>query len=181
MVSVVFVRDSAGIHGGVFARAEIAAEYRKLKCIILMHCTMATLWELSTTASGGVASWPEPDKHFATSPRAGQSIRVSFGEVDYSVSEWEDHVDVSVSTLGNVAGDLTYIITPLSLGQAAALYDYHIDEELDSAEPGKGSSHWLSECWTELLVLDMYVRHCTLLLSIPIPYSRPRPGLFGTP
>ena len=31
MVSVVFVRDSAGIHGGVFARAEIAAEYRKLK------------------------------------------------------------------------------------------------------------------------------------------------------
>lgn len=113
--------------------------------------------------------------------RTGQSIRVSFGEVDYSVSEREDHVDVSVSTLGHVAGDLTYIITPLSLGQAAALYDYHVDEDLDSAEPGKGSGHWLSERWTELLVLDVYVRHCTLLLSVPIPYSRPRPGLFGTP
>lgn len=69
---------------------------------------------------------------------------------------------VSVTRTGFISGPLTYILTPLSLEQAADLYGYIVRGE-DSAEPGRSRGQPPS---VERLELDMYVRHRVLLLYL---------------
>lgn len=117
---------------------------------------------------------------------------MSFGEVDYSVSERENSVDVSVSRSGflSASGSLTYTITPLSLEQAATLYGYLPSGEEDSAEPGKvtepatGCQNTALSCLCRVCVcgystLTPYSNGCTIAF---LDYAPPnRPGLVGTP